>query len=79
MVYCCDNYPDEVLPTAQKLEKWMDRVDKPPRQFQEAIDDVLRGMWVLASDNKYNDAFRKIPQRISPVEFIFMGAFFEVS
>jgi len=73
MVFCCDGLPDEGLPTAQKIEKWMNREDDPTRQFQDDIDDVLRCLWVLATESKYNEGFVKIPQRIAPVEFIFIG------
>ncbi|KAF9567353.1 hypothetical protein CPC08DRAFT_703258 [Agrocybe pediades] len=72
MVYCCDNYPKETLPNAKNLEKWLSREDKPPKQFQQDMDDVLRGLWVLATTSEY-DAALKMPQRISPVEFIFIG------
>ncbi|KAF8974486.1 hypothetical protein BDZ97DRAFT_1911665 [Flammula alnicola] len=73
MVFCCDGLPDELLPTAQKIEKWISRVDKPPAQFQEDMETVLRTLWVIASNSKYNEGFIKIPQRVAPVEFIFIG------
>ncbi|PPR07034.1 hypothetical protein CVT26_005235 [Gymnopilus dilepis] len=73
MIYCCDGLPDHTLPTAQKMEKWMNREDSPPRQFQDDMDDVLRCLWLLATEAKYNQGFKKISQRIAPVEFIFIG------
>ena len=76
MVYCCDGLPEEFLPTAQKIERWISRVDKPPAQFQEDIETVLRSLWVVASDERYSEGFVKVPQRVSPVEFIFIGASF---
>lgn len=73
MVFCCDGLPDEFLPTAQKIEKWISRIDNPPEQFKADIEDVLTTFWKIASDKKYNEAFTKISQRIAPVEFIFIG------
>ncbi|KAF8913972.1 hypothetical protein CPB84DRAFT_1758056 [Gymnopilus junonius] len=73
MVFCCDGLPDQTLPTAQKMEKWMNRDDRPPRQFQEDMDNVLRCLWFLSTHDEYSQGFKKIPQRIAPVEFIFMG------
>jgi hypothetical protein len=37
------------------------------------IEEVLTAFWRIASNNEYNEAFKKIPQRIAPVEFIFIG------
>jgi len=73
MVFCCDGLPDELLPTAQKIEKWISRADKPPEQFKADIEEVLTAFWRVASNNKYNEGFTKITQRIAPVEFIFIG------
>ncbi|KAF8205051.1 hypothetical protein BJ912DRAFT_20715 [Pholiota molesta] len=74
MVFCCDGVPkNECLPTAQKIEKWISREDNPPQQFKEDIENVLRGLWVIASTPGLDDGFVKIPQRVAPVEFVFIG------
>ncbi|KAF8157943.1 hypothetical protein B0H34DRAFT_706813 [Crassisporium funariophilum] len=73
MIFCCDGLPEELLPTAQKIEKWISRVDEPPYQFKEDIEVVLKAFWMIATDKKYSEGFTKIPQRIAPVEFIFIG------
>ncbi|KAF9485282.1 hypothetical protein BDN70DRAFT_871293 [Pholiota conissans] len=73
MVYCCCNYPEEFLPTAQKIEKWIARVDPPGQQFQEDIENVLRRLWVIASTPPLNEGFKKIEKRVAPVEFVFIG------
>lgn len=73
MVFCCDGLPDELLPTAQKMEKWISRVDNPPAQFKINIEEVLTAFWRIASNKRYNEAFTKITQRLAPVEFIFIG------
>lgn len=76
MVYCCDGLePDgeHLLPTAQKLEKWISREDPPPHGFKKHIENVLQSLWVLGSDPKYNEAFTKIKALVAPVEFVFLG------
>ncbi|KJA30200.1 hypothetical protein HYPSUDRAFT_126524 [Hypholoma sublateritium FD-334 SS-4] len=74
MIYCCDGYPNEqLLPTAQKIEKWISRADKPTVQFKEDIENVLRGLWVIATTEELKSGFVDIPQRVAPVEFIFIG------
>lgn len=74
MIYCCDGYPEsEQLPTAQKIDKWMNREDTPNQQFKNDIDAVLRKLLVVATTPEYNAGFTKIAQRLAPVEFIFIG------
>ncbi|KAJ3501180.1 hypothetical protein NLJ89_g9457 [Agrocybe chaxingu] len=73
MVFCCDGLPDEMLPTSQKIEKWIARCDKPSGQFQNDIENVLRTLWVVATNDAYNEGFVNIDKRIAPVEFIFIG------
>lgn len=78
MVYCCDGFPEELLPTAQKIEKWISRVDPPTKQFQDDIENVLRVLWVIASKEEYRRGFTEIQQRVAPVEFIFIGSYFMI-
>ncbi|TFK75833.1 hypothetical protein BDN72DRAFT_831277 [Pluteus cervinus] len=73
LVYCCDGVEEEALPTAQKIEKWLVRVDKPGDQFKSDIDIVLRQLWNIASSPALSTAFRSIGKRLAPVEFIFIG------
>ncbi|PFH52790.1 hypothetical protein AMATHDRAFT_139317 [Amanita thiersii Skay4041] len=72
-VYCCDCLPEEQIPTTQKLEKWLSRVDPPGDQFKDDIDTVLRQLWLIASDPRYNKGFKAISKRLAPVEFVFIG------
>ncbi|PPQ95752.1 hypothetical protein CVT26_015878 [Gymnopilus dilepis] len=75
MVFCCEGLPEQHLPSPQKMEKWMSRLDEPAREFRDRVDDVLRCLWVLATEPRYNQAFtsKSITPRIAPVEFIFIG------
>ncbi|KAF8663365.1 hypothetical protein AX16_000941 [Volvariella volvacea WC 439] len=73
LVYCCDGVENECLPTAQKVDQWLSRVDPPGAQFKADIELVLRQFWNIASDRNLNYAFKRIDKRIAPVEFVFIG------
>jgi hypothetical protein len=73
LIYCCDGLPDHPLPTAQKLEKWLKRVDKPPTKFMTEINDVLSDFWHIATTTELNAAFTEVDKRVAPVEFVFIG------
>ena len=73
MVFCCHGLPDESLPTAQKIERWISRMDEPTEEFKEDIKEIFKTWLEIATLETCNEGFSKIPQRISPVEFIFIG------
>ncbi|KAG2150495.1 hypothetical protein DEU56DRAFT_32120 [Suillus clintonianus] len=73
LIYCCDGYPDHPLPTAQKLEKWLKRVDHPLPAFMVEINDVLSEFWNIATKDDLNAAFTEVDKRVAPVEFVFIG------
>ncbi|OAX39582.1 hypothetical protein K503DRAFT_865303 [Rhizopogon vinicolor AM-OR11-026] len=73
LVYCCDGLPEHMLPTAQKLEKWMKRVDNPPTTFMSQINDVLSEFWHIATTPGLNSPFTLVDKRVAPVEFVFIG------
>lgn len=74
-VYCCDGLPNENLPTAQKLEVWLSRVDPPGDQLKKEIDETLREMWMIAKERSLNKGFTAIGKRLAPVEFVFVGKY----
>lgn len=73
MVYCCGSLPDQALPTAQKLERWLSRVDRPGDGFKSHIVDALNTFWHIASTPELNAAFHRVEKRVAPVEFVFIG------
>ncbi|KAI0081309.1 hypothetical protein K474DRAFT_1656814 [Panus rudis PR-1116 ss-1] len=73
VVYCCYGIPDQLVPTASKLEVFLSQEDPPPKAFKDAITEVFANYWVLTSENAYNQAFTKMTQRLSPLEFVFIG------
>jgi len=73
MVYCCDGLPDYLLPTAQKLEKWLVRIDPPTESFMTRVDKALSEFWYLASTKGYDKGLKGFERRVAPVEFVFIG------
>ena len=73
MIYCCDGIPEQLVPTAQKMEAWVSRADEPDAGFKIAISNVLTEYWHLSHADEYNAAFTKIKQRVAPIEFVFIG------
>ncbi|KAF8076476.1 hypothetical protein FPV67DRAFT_419036 [Lyophyllum atratum] len=73
-VCCCDGLPDtETIPTAQKMEKWLSRVDSPPERFKSDVEEVLKDFWNIASNSRLNSALKSIGSRLAPAEFIYIG------
>ncbi|KAI6000605.1 hypothetical protein EDD15DRAFT_2193192 [Pisolithus albus] len=73
MVYCCDSLPEHALPTAQKLERWLSRIDKPSQSFKTRISNTLDAFWNVATVDHLNAAFKQVDKRVAPVEFVFIG------
>lgn len=74
MVYCCSDLSHEYTPLTIPLSKWLTAQKEPPKdQFKDEMEDVLRTMWVIGSDDQHNEAFVKIANKVAPLEFIFIG------
>ncbi|KAM5543199.1 hypothetical protein V8D89_003073 [Ganoderma adspersum] len=73
IVFCCDMYPEQAMPSSQNLNTWLLREDHPPEQFKAAMRDVLNRFWHIVDDEELNKAFTEIKQRVAPAEFIFTG------
>lgn len=73
IVFCCDMYPEQAMPSSQNLNTWLLREDHPPEQFKAAMRDVLNRFWHIVDDEDLNKAFTEIKQRVAPAEFIFTG------
>jgi len=75
LVCCCDGLPTvEQIPTNQKMEKWLSRIDPPLQSFKAEIEEVLRDFWKIAADPELNGGLQN-GKRLAPVEFIFIGSF----
>jgi len=73
LIYCCDGIPQQLSPITKNLDEWLRNGDAPNEKFKSLIDDVLTAFKYMASDDKYNMAFKQIPSRVAPLEFIFIG------
>ncbi|TFY60418.1 hypothetical protein EVG20_g7415, partial [Dentipellis fragilis] len=73
IAYCCDSLPEQTLPTAQKLERWLMSDAAPPETFVVDVEGVLQTMWHIASERKLNAAFKDVKAKVAPVEFVFIG------
>lgn len=72
-VCCCDGLPEaEHIPTAQKMEKWLSRVDRPPDRFKADIEEVLVDFWNIAANSDLNRGLN-IGSRLAPAEFVYIG------
>ncbi|KAH9944704.1 hypothetical protein B0H21DRAFT_449076 [Amylocystis lapponica] len=73
LIYCCDGFPEHVVPTAQKMEQFVSRTEPPSNAFKAAVQSVLTEFWHLADTKGLNDAFVRVTQRVAPIEFVFIG------
>ncbi|KAI0291383.1 hypothetical protein B0F90DRAFT_1777103 [Multifurca ochricompacta] len=72
LVYCCSGLPaDQRVPTALKLDKWL---TTSPGEFASGHGIVLSRMWELATNRELDAPFRRHKAKVSPVEFVFIGA-----
>jgi hypothetical protein len=78
LVYCCSGLPAaQLIPSAAKLEKWLNAPDeRPSGAFRDAMGEVLDRLWELARSTEHDAPFRRFKAKVSPVEFVFIGAFF---
>jgi hypothetical protein len=74
-IYCCDGLPKQMMPTHQKMEKFLARPDEPLAAFKHAINEVMTEFYYIATERKLYDAFKKITKRLAPVEFVFIGSY----
>jgi hypothetical protein len=77
LVYCCAGLPAaQRIPTAAKLEKWLTSQDeRPSNAFKYAMTDVLSKLWELAASEEFDAPFRQFKAKVSPVEFVYIGAY----
>ncbi|OBZ67046.1 hypothetical protein A0H81_12868 [Grifola frondosa] len=73
LVYCCDGYPEQLVPTPQKMEQWILNMNPPIQTFKTAIYDILTAFWHIAATPELNVGFTKIQKRVAPIEFVFIG------
>ncbi|KAF7301740.1 hypothetical protein MIND_00739600 [Mycena indigotica] len=73
LVYCAEQYPSEEVPTAAKITKWISRTDAPSPEFRSDIKSVLDDYTRIAEEPHLKSVAFSNKQRISPIEFVFIG------
>ncbi|KLO14629.1 hypothetical protein SCHPADRAFT_850808 [Schizopora paradoxa] len=74
LVFCCLQLPQHADATsAKKLGTWLTRIDGPPPNFKKQIEDCLREFYTIASDETLSAPFKTVKERVSPIEFVFIG------
>lgn len=74
-MYCIEGLPNERrFATAAKVTTWINGPEPVSKELDRLVDGTLTDFLKIASDEKHNQAFAKIKQRVAPVEFIFIGA-----
>lgn len=71
-IFCTDNADTEAFPLDKKVREWLSCPDPPDEEFCKDLDATLTSFWNIASDPQLNQAFTKIDQKVSPVEFVFI-------
>lgn len=76
LVYCCAGLPAaQRIPSAAKLEKWLVAPDeRPSSAFKDSMAATLDRLWELARSEELDAPFRRFKAKVSPVEFVFIGA-----
>ena len=76
LVYCCAGLPAaQRIPSAAKLEKWLMAPDeRPSSSFKESMAAILDRLWELARSEELDAPFRRFKAKVSPVEFVYIGA-----
>ncbi|KZW00288.1 hypothetical protein EXIGLDRAFT_168145 [Exidia glandulosa HHB12029] len=71
-IYTIANMPKHIFPGQQPLSRWLKVSPDPCLEFKQGICETLDSFVYLASDDRYNDAFTSIKERVAPVEFVFI-------
>jgi len=63
------------MPTFAALSKFLDQDTIPPKTLQRDMEDVMRKFTEIATTEKLRFGFSTIPQKVAPVEFVYIGQF----
>ena len=73
LMYLCDGIPEPRVPSPQKLDEWLNRPEDLAPEFKAQVDGALQAFWHIANEKAFNMGFVQVTQRVSPVEFVFIG------
>lgn len=74
IAYCCLHLPkQQKIPTFATLSKFLDQDGPPPKTLQRDMVDVMKRFTEIATTDKLRFGFSDIPQKVAPVEFVYIG------
>jgi len=74
IVYCCYHLPKrQKIPTFATLNKFLDQESNPSKNLQRDVVDVMKKFSEIATTDKLRFGFSNIPQKVAPVEFVYIG------
>lgn len=80
IAYCCSNLPKKSnIPAFATLCKFLDQDTGPPKTLQRDLVDVMKKFIEIATTEKLRFGFSNIPQKVAPVEFVYIGQFLLLS
>jgi hypothetical protein len=74
MLYCCEDFDLQRIPSALQLEKWLNAPKEPSLTFKSRVERTLSNLLEIASDTSLNMGFTGFSSKVSPTEFVFIGA-----
>lgn len=74
IAYCCSHLPKKQrIPTFATLNKFLDQDSIPSKNLQRDMVDVMKKFTQIATTEKLRFGFSNIPQKVAPVEFVYIG------
>lgn len=74
IAYCCSHLPKQQgMPTFSALNKFLDQDTTPSKTLQRDMVDVMKKFTEIATKDKLRFGFSNIPQKVAPVEFVFIA------
>jgi hypothetical protein len=76
IAYCCSHLPKKQrIPPFATLSKFLNQETTPPKTLQRDMEDVMNKFTEIATTEKLRFGFSDIPQKVAPVEFVYIGQF----
>jgi len=74
IAFCCSHLPkQQKIPTFATLSKFLDQDTSPSKTLQRDIVDVMTKFTEIASTDNLRFGFSSIPQKVAPVEFVYIA------
>lgn len=74
IAYCCSHLPrQQKIPSFAALNKFLDQDTTPSKTLQRDMVDVMKKFTQIATTDKLRLGFSQIPQKVAPVEFVYIG------